>query len=75
VLRPERCDVIAASNLFGDILSDPGPATTGTIRIAPTANLSPERAFPSPFESVHGSARDIYGLNAANRIAIICLAR
>ncbi|MFT0516087.1 tartrate dehydrogenase [Pseudomonas faucium] len=71
VLQPGRFDVVAATNLFGDILSDLGPATTGTIGIAPSANLNPERAFPSLFEPVHGSAPDIYGQNIANPIAMI----
>ena len=71
VLQPDRFDVIAATNLFGDILSDLGPATTGTIGIAPSANLNPERRFPSLFEPVHGSAPDIYGKNIANPIAMI----
>ncbi|MFH7127597.1 isocitrate/isopropylmalate family dehydrogenase [Klebsiella pneumoniae] len=61
VLQPERFDVVVGSNLFGDILSDLGPACTGTIGIAPSANLNPERNFPSLFEPVHGSAPDIYG--------------
>ncbi len=61
VLQPERFDVVVGSNLFGDILSDLGPACTGTIGIAPSANLNPERTFPSLFEPVHGSAPDIYG--------------
>lgn len=71
VLQPDRFDVVVASNLFGDILSDLGPATTGTIGLAPSANLNPERAFPSLFEPVHGSAPDIYGRNIANPIAMI----
>lgn len=71
VLSPERFDVVVASNLFGDILSDLGPACTGTIGIAPSANLNPERAFPSLFEPVHGSAPDIYGRNIANPIGMI----
>ncbi len=71
VLQPGRFDVVAATNLFGDILSDLGPATTGTIGLAPSANLNPERAFPSLFEPVHGSAPDIYGQNIANPIAMI----
>ncbi len=71
VLQPDRFDVIAATNLFGDILSDLGPATTGTIGIAPSANLNPERSFPSLFEPVHGSAPDIYGRNIANPIGMI----
>ena len=71
VLSPERFDVVVASNLFGDILSDLGPACAGTIGIAPSANLNPERRFPSLFEPVHGSAPDIYGKNIANPIAMI----
>jgi tartrate dehydrogenase/decarboxylase/D-malate dehydrogenase len=71
VISPERFDVVVASNLFGDILSDLGPACTGTIGIAPSANLNPERTFPSLFEPVHGSAPDIYGKNIANPIAMI----
>lgn len=71
VISPERFDVVVASNLFGDILSDLGPACTGTIGIAPSANLNPERTFPSLFEPVHGSAPDIYGRNIANPIAMI----
>ncbi|HJW56979.1 MAG TPA: tartrate dehydrogenase [Burkholderiaceae bacterium] len=71
VLSPERFDVVVASNLFGDILSDLGPACAGTIGIAPSANLNPERNFPSLFEPVHGSAPDIYGRNIANPIAMI----
>lgn len=71
VLQPQRFDVVVASNLFGDILSDLGPATAGTIGLAPSANLNPERRFPSLFEPVHGSAPDIYGRNIANPIAMI----
>ena len=71
VLQPQRFDVVVASNLFGDILSDLGPATTGTIGLAPSANLNPERKFPSLFEPVHGSAPDIYGQRIANPIAMI----
>ncbi|HEX8606266.1 MAG TPA: tartrate dehydrogenase [Pseudoduganella sp.] len=71
VLSPERFDVVVASNLFGDILSDLGPACTGTIGIAPSANLNPERTLPSLFEPVHGSAPDIYGRNIANPVAMI----
>ena len=71
VLQPGRFDVVAATNLFGDILSDLGPATTGTIGLAPSGNLNPERNFPSLFEPVHGSAPDIYGKNIANPIAMI----
>jgi tartrate dehydrogenase/decarboxylase/D-malate dehydrogenase len=71
VLQPNRFDVVVASNLFGDILSDLGPACTGTIGLAPSANLNPERRFPSLFEPVHGSAPDIYGKNIANPVAMI----
>lgn len=71
VLSPELFDVVVASNLFGDILSDLGPACAGTIGIAPSANLNPERKFPSLFEPVHGSAPDIYGRNIANPVAMI----
>lgn len=71
VLNPERFDVVVASNLFGDILSDLGPACTGTIAIAPSANLNPERTFPSLFEPVHGSAPDIFGKDIANPIGMI----
>ena len=71
VLQPNRFDVVVASNLFGDILSDLGPACAGTIGIAPSANLNPERNFPSLFEPVHGSAPDIYGQNIANPIAMV----
>lgn len=71
VLQPGRFDVVVASNLFGDILSDLGPATTGTIGLAPSANLNPERTFPSLFEPVHGSAPDISGKGIANPIAMI----
>ena len=71
VLQPQRFDVVVASNLFGDILSDLGPACTGTIGLAPSANLNPERQFPSLFEPVHGSAPDIFGRNIANPVAMI----
>ena len=71
VLTPDWFDVIVASNLFGDILSDLGPATTGTIAIAPSANLNPERDFPSLFEPVHGSAPVIAGKCLANPIGQI----
>ncbi|MEZ7910883.1 MAG: tartrate dehydrogenase [Propionivibrio sp.] len=71
VLNPDRFDVVVASNLFGDILSDLGPACTGTIGIAPSANLNPERRFPSLFEPVHGSAPDIAGRGIANPIGMI----
>ena len=71
VMNPDRFDVVVASNLFGDILSDLGPACTGTIGIAPSANINPERNFPSLFEPVHGSAPDIFGKNIANPIGMI----
>jgi tartrate dehydrogenase/decarboxylase/D-malate dehydrogenase len=71
VRRPESFDVVVGSNLFGDILSDLGPAVTGTIGIAPSSNLNPERRFPSMFEPVHGSAPDIAGRNIANPIGQI----
>ena len=71
VTQPGFFDVIVASNLFGDILSDLGPATMGTIAIAPSANLNPSRDCPSMFEPVHGSAPDIAGKNLANPIGMV----
>ena len=71
VRMPEFYDVIVGSNLFGDILSDLGPACTGTIAIAPSANINPEKNLPSMFEPVHGSAPDIAGQNIANPIGTI----
>ena len=71
VLTPEWFDVVVASNLFGDILSDLGPACTGTIGIAPSGNINPEKNFPSLFEPVHGSAPDIAGKGIANPIGQI----
>jgi tartrate dehydrogenase/decarboxylase/D-malate dehydrogenase len=71
VQHPDWFDVVVGSNLFGDILSDLGPAVTGTIGIAPSANLNPEREFPSMFEPVHGSAPDIAGKRIANPIGQI----
>lgn len=71
VLNPDRFDVVVASNLFGDILSDLGPACTGTIGIAPSGNINPERRFPSLFEPVHGSAPDIAGKGVANPVGQI----
>ncbi len=71
VLTPEWFDVVVASNLFGDILSDLGPACTGTIGIAPSGNINPDRKFPSLFEPVHGSAPDIAGKGIANPIGQI----
>ena len=71
VQHPDWFDVVVGSNLFGDILSDLGPATTGTIGIAPSGNINPEREFPSLFEPVHGSAPDIAGKHVANPIGQI----
>jgi tartrate dehydrogenase/decarboxylase/D-malate dehydrogenase len=69
VQHPDWFDVVVASNLFGDILSDLGPAVAGGIGVAPSANINPEREFPSMFEPVHGSAPDIAGKGIANPIA------
>lgn len=69
VLRPQSLDVVVASNLFGDILSDLAAALAGSLGIAPSANLNPEREHPSLFEPVHGSAPDIAGLGVANPVA------
>ena len=71
VLDPARFDVVVASNLFGDILSDLAAAVAGSIGIAPAANLNPERDFPSMFEPVHGSAPDIAGQGIANPLGAI----
>lgn len=71
VLNPDRFDVVVASNLFGDILSDLGPACTGTIGIAPSGNINPEGKYPSLFEPVHGSAPDIAGKGIANPVGQI----
>ena len=71
VLKPDRFNVVVGSNLFGDILSDLGPACTGTIGIAPSGNINPGREFPSMFEPVHGSAPDIAGQGIANPIGQI----
>ena len=71
VRHPDWFDVVVGSNLFGDILSDLGPAIVGSIGIAPSANLNPEKEFPSMFEPVHGSAPDIAGKNVANPIGQI----
>jgi tartrate dehydrogenase/decarboxylase/D-malate dehydrogenase len=71
VLHPDWFDVIVASNLFGDILSDLGPALAGSIGIAPSANLNPDKTFPSMFEPVHGSAPDIAGKGIANPIGTL----
>jgi tartrate dehydrogenase/decarboxylase/D-malate dehydrogenase len=69
VLKPESLDTIVASNLHADILSDLAAALSGSLGIAPTANLNPERKFPSMFEPIHGSAFDITGKGVANPIA------
>ncbi len=71
VLRPETLEVVVGSNLFGDILSDLGSAIGGSLGIAASANLDPERRHPSMFEPVHGSAPDIAGQGIANPIAAI----
>lgn len=71
VMQPEAFDVIVGSNLFGDIVSDLGPALTGTIAMAPSANINPERVHPSMFEPVHGSAPDIAGQGIANPVGQI----
>jgi tartrate dehydrogenase/decarboxylase / D-malate dehydrogenase len=71
VMSPERFSVVVGSNLFGDILSDLGPGVTGTIAVAPSGNINPERIFPSMFEPVHGSAPDIAGRGIANPIGQI----
>ncbi len=71
VISPERFDVVVGSNLFGDILSDLGPGVTGTIAVAPSANINPERMYPSMFEPVHGSAPDIAGRGISNPVGQI----
>src|SRR5437588_1677497 len=71
VAHPDWFDVVVGSNLFGDILSDLGAAVVGSMGLAPSANLNPEREFPSLFEPVHGSAPDIDGKGIANPIAQI----
>jgi len=71
VQHPDWFDVVVASNLFGDILSDLGPAVAGGIGLAPSANINPEKTFPSMFEPVHGSAPDIAGKGIANPIAML----
>ncbi|HEX2794078.1 MAG TPA: tartrate dehydrogenase [Croceicoccus sp.] len=71
VMNPDRFDVVVASNLFGDILSDLGPACTGTIGVAPSANINPDGTAPSLFEPVHGSAPDIAGKEVANPVGQI----
>src|SRR2546430_5818678 len=71
VSRPESLDVVVASNLFGDILTDLGAAISGSMGLAPSANLNPERRYPSLFQAIHGSAPDIAGKGIANPIASI----
>lgn len=71
VIAPQDIDVIVASNLFGDILSDIAAVTVGSLGLAASANLNPERRYPSMFEPVHGSAPDIVGLNRANPMAAV----
>jgi tartrate dehydrogenase/decarboxylase/D-malate dehydrogenase len=71
IARPETVDVFVGSNLFGDILTDLGAAITGSMGLAPSANLNPERKYPSLFQAIHGSAFDIAGKNLANPIASI----
>jgi len=71
VTKPETLDVIVASNLFGDILTDLGAAISGSMGIAPSANLNPERKYPSLFQAIHGSAPDISGRGIANPLGTI----
>src|SRR5712691_4886016 len=71
VSRPESLDVVVASNLFGDILTDLGAAITGSLGLAPGANINPERLYPSMFEPIHGTAPDIAGMGIANPIGAI----
>src|SRR5581483_9588270 len=71
VSQPESLDVIVASNLFGDILTDLGAAISGSLGLAPSANLNPQRRYPSLFQAIHGSAPDITGKGIANPIASI----
>jgi tartrate dehydrogenase/decarboxylase/D-malate dehydrogenase len=71
VARPESLDVIVASNLFGDILTDLGAALSGSMGLGPSANLNPERRYPSLFQAIHGSAPDIAGKGIANPIGDI----
>ncbi|MCI0476241.1 MAG: isocitrate/isopropylmalate family dehydrogenase, partial [Anaerolineales bacterium] len=71
VLRPESLDVVVGSNLFGDILTDLGGAICGSLGLAASGNINPERDYPSMFEPVHGSAPDIFGKGIANPIAMI----
>ena len=71
VRRPEDFDVVVASNLFGDILTDIGAIITGSMGLAPSGNIDPQHRFPSMFEPVHGSAPDIMGMGIANPLAAI----
>src|SRR5204862_2769588 len=75
VRKPEAFDVVVASNLFGDILTDLSAMVTGSVGLASSANINPERTFPSMFEPVHGSAPDIAGKGIANPMAAILSAR
>ena len=74
IRRPEDFDVLVASNLFGDIISEITAATTGSLGLAPSANINPSRSWPSMFEPVHGSAPDIAGQGTANPLATILAA-
>jgi tartrate dehydrogenase/decarboxylase/D-malate dehydrogenase len=71
VTHPQTVDVIVASNLFGDILTDLGAAVSGSLGMAPSGNINPERKYPSMFEPIHGSAPDIKGKGVANPIGAI----
>jgi tartrate dehydrogenase/decarboxylase/D-malate dehydrogenase len=71
VRRPDEFDVVVASNLFGDILTDLGAIVTGSMGLAPSANINPDREYPSMFEPVHGSAFDIMGEGVANPLATV----
>ena len=71
IRRPETFDVVVGSNLFGDILTDIGAIITGSMGLAPSGNIDPQRRFPSMFEPVHGSAPDIMGKGTANPLAAI----
>src|SRR5205085_5222354 len=75
VRKPETFDVVVASNLFGDILTDLSAIVTGSVGLAASANINPERTFPSMFEPVHGSAPDIAGKGIANPLAAILSAK
>jgi len=71
IMKPDALDVVVASNLFGDILTDLGSAMLGSIGISPSANINPEKRFPSMFEPIHGSAPDIAGKGIANPVGMI----